>query len=187
MLNRQRELTLSHPTVAPTATRSTYFNTAFSVAQACSAGTALRSCDPRGAFATPESYKDQAATSPHSLPTAHVCSSLTQTPCTHADNVAAGCAWGSGACSNALGISKSMDVVCAGTGANAGSCANYDGCVWANSACRSQDLGFDCNSYVTFTSTTWKTWQTVKAIAVDDDQDETLTKPHGPSSAPSTP
>ena len=29
MLNRQRELTLSQPTVAPTATRSTYFNTAF--------------------------------------------------------------------------------------------------------------------------------------------------------------
>ena len=31
---RQRELTLAHPTVDPTAIRSTYFNTAFSVAQA---------------------------------------------------------------------------------------------------------------------------------------------------------
>jgi hypothetical protein len=45
----------------------------------------------------------------------------------------------------------------------------------ANKRCRGKDLGYDCNSFLTFSSTNWNTWQTMKVIAVPDDDDEVAT------------
>ena len=79
--------------------------------------------------------------------------------------------------------SKSMDLVCA-TYATQGACKT-EGCVWDTFAaagaglCKAEKLGYDCNSYLTFTSTNWKSWQTLKVIAVDDDEDETVARPKG--------
>eukprot|EP01050_Picozoa_sp_SAG11_P003895 SAG11_NODE_233_length_11903_cov_4.983650_7_plen_1348_part_00 len=84
-----------------------------------------------------------------------------------------------GSCINSYTHSKSMDMAC---GTNAESdCPNQEGCVWSATAssCVSEDLGHDCNSFVVFTSTNWNTWQTLKVIAVQDDEDETEDKPEG--------
>ena len=68
-----------------------------------------------------------------------------------------------------------MDLVCAEY-ATVGAC-DTEGCTWDANAvagaglCKSEKLGYDCNSYLTFTSTNWKSWQTLKVIAVDDDEE----------------
>ena len=79
--------------------------------------------------------------------------------------------------------SKSMDLVCA-TYATSGDC-DTEGCTWdalaagGDGLCKAEKLGYDCNSYLTFTSTNWNSWQTLKVIAVDDDEDETVARPAG--------
>jgi hypothetical protein len=87
---------------------------------------------------------------------------------------------GRGSCVNSYTNSKSMDMVC-GTWSTQGPCDNQEGCIWAgaSSTCIADDLGYDCNSYLVFTSTNWNSWQTLKVIAVEDDEDETEDKPGG--------
>ena len=74
---------------------------------------------------------------------------------------------------------KSMDMVCGAIASPATNCEVAEGCEYRGSTCVAEDLGYDCNSYLVFTSTTWNTWQTVKTVAVADDEDETLAKPAG--------
>lgn len=96
------------------------------------------------------------------------------------------CLWDGSACAkrtNFNAASKSMDIVCA-TYASEGDC-NTEGCTWdalaagGTGLCKAEKLGYDCNSYLTFTSTNWNSWQTLKVIAVDDDEDETVARPAG--------
>ena len=81
---------------------------------------------------------------------------------------------------------KSMDIVCAQHPADA-ACLKVEGCYWDASIledaaewpitttgmCKAEKLGFDCNSYLVFTSTNWNVLQTLDVIAVQDDEDET--------------
>ena len=79
---------------------------------------------------------------------------------------------------------KSMDIVCQ-QNQDTASCTAAEGCFWdatitgtiwpmtAGGLCKAEKLGFDCNSYLVFTSTNWGTYQTLSAIAVQDDEDET--------------
>ena len=83
-----------------------------------------------------------------------------------------------------------MDLVCKAAAIANGGAAGQDahvvacnlpqisamGC-YANAAktCVGKDLGYDCNSFLTFSSTNWHTWQTMKVIAVPDDDDEVAT------------
>ena len=81
---------------------------------------------------------------------------------------------------------KSMDIVCAQNAAEA-DCNKKEGCFWDASIledqdewpitttglCKAEKLGFDCNSYLVFTSTNWNVVQTLDVIAVADDEDET--------------
>jgi len=85
---------------------------------------------------------------------------------------------------------KSMDIVCAQHQADA-ACLSAEGCYWDASIiedvaewpittagmCKAEKLGFDCNSYLVFTSTNWNVLQTLDVIAVQDDEDETAPGP----------
>jgi hypothetical protein len=79
-----------------------------------------------------------------------------------------------GSCQDVGAVTRSMDLVCADNAESP--CANAEGCTWTGTACVAADLGYDCNSYLVFTSTNWNTWQTLVSIAVEDDEDETLSK-----------
>jgi hypothetical protein len=93
---------------------------------------------------------------------------------------------------------KSMDIVCGAIGIDQSTCVAAEGCVWDTTLakpssspgaqgwpqttagiCRADNLGYDCNSYLVFTSTNWNTWQTLTVIAVNDDEDETVDRPGG--------
>jgi hypothetical protein len=78
---------------------------------------------------------------------------------------------------------KAKDLMCAAankaiaateTEANCKTLASQ-GCMWNGVSCAGADLGYDCNSFLTFSSTNWHTWQTLKVIATPDDEDETET------------
>ena len=108
------------------------------------------------------------------------CSTLT----VEADCVAAthaGCTWSSGCTFAALsGVTKltGMDLVCFTHTTNAAGCAKMAGCAWEAAAvgtagCYAHRQGFTCNSFLTFSSTNWNVPQTLMAIAVPDDDDET--------------
>ena len=110
--------------------------------------------------------------------------------CTGTDPVACllqkHCVFEGGNCikrTNMNAASKSMDLVCASYASD--SACTTEGCTWDAAAvggagvCKSEKLGYDCNSFLTFTSTNWNSWQTVKVIAVDDDEDETVARPAG--------
>ena len=109
------------------------------------------------------------------------CSGTDQAAC----NLEKQCEFVGGNCvdrTNWNAASKSMDLVCA-TLATSGACVK-EGCTWDAAAggsglCKAEKLGYDCNSYLTFTSTNWNSWQTLKVIAVDDDEDETVARPAG--------
>ena len=137
--------------------------------------------------------------SPHQLPTmGHdkaSCSLLAETACKEA--MGSGCVWANAKCAhtpdgNGNKGTKAMDLVCAQAAFAAGGHASgaHDDTVTAcnkpqisamgcyadaNKRCRGKDLGYDCNSFLTFSSTNWNTWQTMKVIAVPDDDDEVAT------------
>ena len=130
---------------------------------------------------------------PNGLDLGDVCSDLTTETICNTYN-SAGCVWSSTVCVHevpttaaallgAAGgtpptIRKSMDLVCQSQTATEAACNGFEGCAWdplGTPGCRAQDKGFDCNSYVVFTSTNWAVAQTLKVIAVDDDEDEAVT------------
>ena len=182
----------------------TCFTTATGFYEAtCAPATTVPGCDPHGSFLAGESYTDQTAGSPHQLPNSFfgalgsypvglnlgdTCADLPAVQASCELYQAAGCAWDSGTslCTTAnylLGVAtKAHDVTCAtydtstcGTAA----APKIEGCVWdallTTPACRAEDLGYDCNSYLVFTPDNWDVEQTLKVIAVDDDDDETPT------------
>jgi hypothetical protein len=57
-------------------------------------------------------------------------------------------------------------------------CEAYDSCDWDadTSACLNVKYGYDCRSYMFFTSTNWNTFQTMKVIGVPDFVDEVATE-----------
>lgn len=157
---------------------------------AVKAAATVHHCDAHGHFVTGQSYWDQSdpVNSPHRLPTQDhdvpSCALFTATACKEA--MASGCAWGGSACTYAPATAgtKAMDLVC--TAAADAAAANVPagcvlpnvaamGCVLLDSKCVGADLGYDCNSFLTFSSTDWHTWQTLKVIGVADDDDETAT------------
>ena len=69
-----------------------------------------------------------------------------------------------------------MDLVCFdGPPADAAACNKKAGCAWetGTNGCYAHRAGFTCNSFLTFSSTNWNVPQTLMAIAVPDDDDET--------------
>ena len=140
-------------------------------------------CDAHGYFVSSQSYLDQDATQTLKLPTkghdAISCTALTA----EADCVAAtpaGCVWSSGCTLGAAATAKTRghDLVCMEAWASADAdCDTIPGCVadggGAANGCKAKDTGYDCNSYLTFSSTNWNVPQTLQVIAVADDDDET--------------
>jgi len=106
------------------------------------------------------------------------CKTLT----TEADCVAAthaGCSWSSGCSFSAFASGQTkltaMDLRCFAE-TTQGDCPKIPGCVWeatGTAGCYAHRTGFTCNSFLTFSSTNWNVPQTLMAIAVPDDDDET--------------
>ena len=51
-------------------------------------------------------------------------------------------------------------------------------CEYAGTSCTHVKAGFDCRSYLHFTTTNWDTWQKLKVIGVPDNADEGATLSH---------
>jgi len=115
---------------------------------------------------------------------AESCRTLT----TEADCAAAsvaGCTWSTDTCSftafaaTTQTILTAMDLRCfgpAGSETVEADCPKIPGCVWdatGDAGCYAHRTGFTCNSFLTFSSTNWNVPQTLMAIAVPDDDDET--------------
>jgi hypothetical protein len=111
---------------------------------------------------------------------AESCATLT----TEADCVAAtnaGCAWSSGCTFTAFASGQTkltaMDLQCFdGPPADEAACLKKPGCAWdatGTAGCYAHRTGFTCNSFLTFSPTNWNVPQTLMAIAVPDDDDET--------------
>eukprot|EP01050_Picozoa_sp_SAG11_P000472 SAG11_NODE_14_length_26344_cov_14.209411_10_plen_2210_part_00 len=177
------------------------YETCFTVSDTIYAPTCLTDyttapgCDPHGDFIAGESYTDQTANTPHQLPFLNFGAGYTGSSYPNGLDVGVGCgdlateaecrAYQSAGCKwdttcqedtdySAVSHRKLMDFVCA-TVAD-GDCPNTPGCyLQAAGSCKGDRLGYDCNSYVVFTSTNWAVAQTLKVIALDDDDDEVTT------------
>ena len=88
---------------------------------------------------------------------------------------ASGCEWAGGACAAAAAGAPytAKDITCSGLAQAA--CEAYDGCSW-DSACTNIKYGYDCRSYMFFTTTNWDVFQKMKVIGVPDYVDELLTE-----------
>ena len=131
----------------------------------------LHACDYHGVFVTIMSIAPQLPTGPWQdwqcalLPTAKLCDPY----------IAAGCRWNptSAACEAYVLPFTSKDVTCPSLTLQA-DCIAYMGCQWdaAGGVCANTKYGYDCRSYVHFTTTNWNTFQEIKIIGVPDSADE---------------
>eukprot|EP01052_Picozoa_sp_SAG31_P009702 SAG31_NODE_515_length_14710_cov_6.289097_12_plen_1809_part_00 len=99
----------------------------------------------------------------------------------------AGCSWDGSACAYSIPATgrKAMDLSCLVT-TDETQCNAREGCIWyasiGSGTCLAETKGYDCNSYLVFTSTNWNVGQTLSVIAVDDDEDEVATLSPAPPS-----
>eukprot|EP01052_Picozoa_sp_SAG31_P000781 SAG31_NODE_23_length_33717_cov_17.863585_1_plen_782_part_10 len=99
----------------------------------------------------------------------------------------AGCSWDGSECAYSIPATgrKAMDLSCLFT-TDETQCNAREGCIWyasiGSGTCLAETKGYDCNSYLVFTSTNWNVAQTLSVIAVDDDEDEVATLSPAPPS-----
>eukprot|EP01043_Picozoa_sp_COSAG02_P001448 COSAG02_NODE_31_length_50774_cov_1928.118204_1_plen_105_part_10 len=93
-----------------------------------------------------------------------------------------GCVWNSPDCEPlAAKPYTAKDITCSTfTSGGQAECEAYDSCDWNadDAECNNVKYGYDCRSYMFFTTTNWDTFQTMKVIGVPDYVDEVVTISH---------
>ena len=91
-----------------------------------------------------------------------------------------GCVWNDPDCEPLSAKPYTAKDITCGTFTSAGqaTCEAYDSCDWNadDSECFNVKYGYDCRSYMFFTTTNWDTFQTMKVIGVPDYIDEVVTE-----------